>query len=722
MRKGNHSSKAKAPKQDGAESSTDSSSDSKSESTSESGTRVHESRKLEEKEKIGSRPEVLHLFAKKDSEGGKLSFSSLAPAQVRLYQKDNAEMTKDRNETFAIVVRHTFHGLTVDTNSIIIHNEWLKGTLSIILAGYPDLQLDAPSLSFSPPFAAFIHRWDQLLAREENEKDHEGKELLKTLREILSTELQDSFQALRDFRTTGYINFHHLQLAFDPSDIVIRSKGGILSAGILEKTWKVTNPFRSYVGLEIEVVDWDRNVQGLRGIRCYINAFEGLKKITELTAFPLKVHERQEKIQTELLERGKIFFSIRGRHMKFFQGRVKREKDQEWRKSKVDNTIYLSERIMVDAKAYHRFHKSAPSLSPFDGLQKSATNRLREAHLCYQSKDVKQLSLDEIRAMLTVPKVKGFALDSKSWHKFNIADISSFIWNQEAFDNLVLNETVKELLSAFVSSDRSDGEEFDDFVQGKGKGLILLLGGPPGVGKTLTAEGVAEKLQRPLYRVKAGDLGVSAEKVERSLKSALDLCAYWDAVLLIDEADVFLGRRSDEDLNRNELVSIFLVLLEYYQGVLILTTNRTEGLDPAFESRIDIALTYKELTRDARREISSHFVQRLSSSDIDLSEQDLDSLAQWPLNGRQIKSAMKTARILAVHQGMPLRMLHLATVIDIRRKGAQLLRTGAPRRKIQGPTAPNFELPTQQFWRLMLLGSLAALFPVLGVGIYKRVG
>jgi len=76
-----------------------------------------------------------------------------------------------------------------------------------------------------------------------------------------------------------------------------------------------------------------------------------------------------------------------------------------------------------------------------------------------------------------------------------------------------------------------------------------------GAGKTYTAEAVSERARVPLYQVSAGMLGIGAAEVEKKLQHALDLCKMWNAMLLIDEADVFLGSRSRSDLARNELVS-----------------------------------------------------------------------------------------------------------------------------------------------------------------------
>lgn len=77
----------------------------------------------------------------------------------------------------------------------------------------------------------------------------------------------------------------------------------------------------------------------------------------------------------------------------------------------------------------------------------------------------------------------------------------------------------------------------------------------PGVGKTSTAECVAEYTQRPLYAITCGDIGETASAVEDSLDRCFQLAHKWGCVLLLDEADVFLAKRDKADLRRNALVS-----------------------------------------------------------------------------------------------------------------------------------------------------------------------
>jgi SpoVK/Ycf46/Vps4 family AAA+-type ATPase len=136
-----------------------------------------------------------------------------------------------------------------------------------------------------------------------------------------------------------------------------------------------------------------------------------------------------------------------------------------------------------------------------------------------------------------------------------------------------------------------DEGQMSDVIRGKGQGSVFLFYGPPGVGKTLTAEAVAEMLHRPLYQVSMGELGTTPDTLESGLKAILDGCSRWKALVLLDEADIFLERRSSSgDLLRNAMVSVVLRMVEYFAGVLFLTTNRVASFDPAFQTRITVAL------------------------------------------------------------------------------------------------------------------------------------
>ncbi|KAH8722459.1 P-loop containing nucleoside triphosphate hydrolase protein, partial [Phaeosphaeriaceae sp. PMI808] len=136
-----------------------------------------------------------------------------------------------------------------------------------------------------------------------------------------------------------------------------------------------------------------------------------------------------------------------------------------------------------------------------------------------------------------------------------------------------------------------------------GNGLIILLHGGLGTGKTFTAESVAEMAEKPLFRVTCGNLGTKPEEVEKYLESVFHLSKIWGCVVLLDEADVFLEQRTLNDLERNALVSVFLRVLEYYEGILILTSNRVGTFDEAFKSRIQLSPHYENLNKAQRQKI-----------------------------------------------------------------------------------------------------------------------
>lgn len=118
----------------------------------------------------------------------------------------------------------------------------------------------------------------------------------------------------------------------------------------------------------------------------------------------------------------------------------------------------------------------------------------------------------------------GFSFTTKAWGHVLVEGLSQIDFFDPAFDRLVLSEERKQIISAVVRQSSIIPQK-EDLIRSKQGGLIFLLHGPPGVGKTLTAEAVAEVLHRPLYYVTMGELGVNPEDLEERLSDVLDLCA-----------------------------------------------------------------------------------------------------------------------------------------------------------------------------------------------------
>ncbi|KAL2795692.1 P-loop containing nucleoside triphosphate hydrolase protein [Aspergillus keveii] len=270
------------------------------------------------------------------------------------------------------------------------------------------------------------------------------------------------------------------------------------------------------------------------------------------------------------------------------------------------------------------------------------------------------------------PRIVGFNLRRKKWLNLEVDLINEVEWNKKAFENLVIDEKTKELVQALITN-RLKAEQGTDMIDDKGNGLTMLLHGGPGTGKTFTAESVAELAEKPLYRVTCGDIGTLPENVEHYLESALRLGKIWDCIVLLDEADVFLQERTLSDLQRNALVTVFLRILEYYDGILILTSTRVGTFDEAFKSRIQISLHYPNLTRSQRFKIWGNLInrlKRLEDSDIDFDDIGcyIGELADQEMNGREIRNAITTSRQLAKFKGKSMSYADLRHVLDVSRR------------------------------------------------------
>lgn len=212
---------------------------------------------------------------------------------------------------------------------------------------------------------------------------------------------------------------------------------------------------------------------------------------------------------------------------------------------------------MIDYTVYHKMHPYARAFV----FQRPSTTHPFDRMPAYLSADQKPSDID---LLLLQPDMHGFYLNEKKWLHLFVDNVEAVSWNKQAFERLVLPDQTKDLVRALVTVRMSQrgvkqglgiAGKRTDIAYGKGNGLIMLLHGGPGTGKTLTAESVAEIAEMPLYRVTCGDIGTNAEAVEKYLNTVLHLGKTWNCVLLLDEADVFLEERSMADLKRNSLVS-----------------------------------------------------------------------------------------------------------------------------------------------------------------------
>ncbi|KAL8376073.1 hypothetical protein RB595_007270 [Gaeumannomyces hyphopodioides] len=494
----------------------------------------------------------------------------------------------------------------------------------------------------------FIYHHRESLAALAKGSDY-GK-ALSPLLEFVEKNYAQHYDECERLISGGRITASHLGKLFQPNQMVVcRKLGRPLDAFVL-----IDYPRQIFSGGGLHLSGWEWIYDGAKLKRQH--RVEGMPlisdeetEITDLEIHPFESARPEDK--RFLAERGKKFWEMRGKAFVAYTG---------WNFER--SFEYLQHRFVVDPVTYRLIHDKQ-TVRPV-GFGRPTMFPITHDPWPHISRDD---ALPPAVAPLLPASVLGFDISQKKWVKLCVENCHAVSWNTKAFDRLVLDPKTKEMIRALVEV-QMKATKMEDVITGKGNGLIVLLHGSPGTGKTLTAESVAEIAKKPLYRVTCGDIGVDPTKVEKYLETVLYLGKVWDCVLLLDEADVFLEERTMADLQRNSLVSIFLRVLEYYEGILILTSNRVGSFDEAFKSRIQVAIHYDQLTKKSRKAIWRNFFDMMEESDdedVNMAELErrLDELAAEEMNGRQIRNALLTARQLAKHRQERLDWEHLSQVI-----------------------------------------------------------
>lgn len=498
----------------------------------------------------GTKPSIHHVYE-----------DQMRPGKwtTRLPERMGPPVEDAESAQHALVVRYKLSDKPdreLDLHSIVVQSPFLKDILSGVFEEYPGITIELDRLEFNAPFECFVHRWEKLKAvREEflqnSVADAKDVDQPAAHLELLFKTMEEEFAPIlrekQDLLKHGVMKYNKIWTIFEPGSLIYHKVDDHDRVYKLKSTkYDTSNGGGKVYKLEVQFVDFDGTQFGMNKDTLYINGFPGTKKISKFEAYPLSFHENAEELKKSLVERGRKFEAYKGYHFVGYDGIA------FGRAHRGETKYNVNSRVIIDAHAYARYN-SKVSLEYFETKVETEESSHSKGNDEDSDEDVVVLDKDvgkktvpvmgkkpeidltaesvltDEQLLLSIPSIRGYSLRDKKWFSFYIDGVKDIVWNEFAFESLVAPPEQKDLILAFAESQIKNREHFDDFIQGKGKGIIMLLSGPPGVGKTLTAESVAEAMKAPLYSIGAADLGSKPNQLEKSLHDILEMCAKWNA-------------------------------------------------------------------------------------------------------------------------------------------------------------------------------------------------
>ncbi|KAI1363289.1 hypothetical protein F5Y08DRAFT_354458 [Xylaria arbuscula] len=599
-------------------------------------------------------------------------------------------------------------GITLKGAKMVIKSAEIVKAITKVVTYYPSVDMEGHTITIYEPYPLIAHHIEQLetygksfqgpsseepttqatSGHPSNQAENASANAQDTPADInmlldyvkTSTYKSDVRDELSRYENGMTCTFRMLWLLFKPGDTVYSEVGNSLAAyvvshvemdgGILSLSTR-KDPYK----IHMWCLDFDGRFVGRRTEMVTIPNFEGERAITSLKVFPCDYLDRTDEgvVRQRLEQYGKKWYeSIVGRQFFYTGGLVDSRNKSYHGRVYVDSVSYYSEEPS-DAPETGKIEDMGKNLPkcycdicqgqrphPPKGFRWEAYDVLDP----FQNRNLETDGSGEPpnhRYLLCNHYVWGLMLKTRTWARLDVANCKPTMPNTRAIENLVMPEERKTMIEALVQRFTTEGTKpkgskpwLADHMQNKGEGQIFLLHGGPGVGKTFV-ECIAEYTGQPLLALTGGDIGTDENKAEENLTKWFKLSETWGAVMLIDEADVYLERREFADLKRNSLVSVFLRCVEYYRGILFLTTNRVGTFDDAFMSRIHIVIAYDNLGPSEKAKIWKQFFKKLSEDRQDMIVKarakryvlEEESLTKLDWNGREIRNAFQTAVALA---------------------------------------------------------------------------
>ncbi|KAG0703848.1 hypothetical protein DFH29DRAFT_914338, partial [Suillus ampliporus] len=300
-------------------------------------------------------------------------------------------------------------------------------------------------------------------------------------------------------------------------------------------------------------------------------------------------------ICARLTERGRKYASLAGVHHRLHRGR----------------------RIMVDRLGWNTFGYNHLDDTPFPFPLLQDRNKVRT------DDNIPPVSEDDIDLL---PRfIPGFDLERKSWGLFDVDEVEPIRFNENAWKHIVLDESSKNIIEGVVGSYDFSKEAMESEEQ---TGLVILLHGPSGTGKTATVEAIAEHFRRPLYSLAVSSLPLDTTLLVDTLTSRLDAARTWNAIVLIEAGDILMQTQRLEPIMEEQIrISTVLEFFEQHRCIVFITARTT---CTGFMSHFAMAIQYHELDGDSRQALWSNM---LSGEGDNISRRDIEELSRVAVNG-----------------------------------------------------------------------------------------
>ncbi|KAG9101376.1 hypothetical protein FRC07_010314, partial [Ceratobasidium sp. 392] len=350
---------------------------------------------------------------------------------------------------------------------------------------------------------------------------------LSELLSFVERHYADLREQLKRLEADGHMPYHLLWTMCIPDSIIEgRDEATEMPTGVQVESWDYGAKGEVFT-LHGTAYCWDGKMFKSNTGAIEIPRYKGQVKTKQLPIQPLS-----DELRARLIERGRLYKKFAGvLHLRYNSFIYIYD-----RKHKSYFKLQAHGRVMLDTAGFDRFGSNSTNRYLIDDYAyPSIRNASKKPKGFPEQFDIDFDFPDDVLCLMP-PAHLGYSFIAKMWGRISVDYLSEIVFNENAFDRLVLSDEYKDIIKAQVETFSKRGDELvSDLVENKGGGMVMVLHGKPGTGKTLTAEAISEHLKCPLYMVSSGELGQYTDALESQLRDIMTMSASWNAIVLIDE-------------------------------------------------------------------------------------------------------------------------------------------------------------------------------------------